>query len=126
VINLDKFFKSRPGKSIDQALIDTVSQRGELYLKSGNEYKRQVGRKIEAAVERAAMLEAEYEGLQRVAYKAWRTPVTEFSIGFVDEILALQKVHATLAKQLTIQILADALKDNRLQYQDAYLLLLKA
>lgn len=126
VISLEKFFVGQRGQSYDEMLVEQMSRKVATYLKSDDEATRQKGRKIESVCEKIAALDKEFDDLERVSSNVVKTPTDEFKIQYLrDDVMALEKVHGVQVKNLALAILEDAAKNNRIEYLNCYLTLMK-
>jgi len=119
-----KVMDNIPG--VDEAIISGFSTKVPELAASDLEEERQRGRKIEAALLKIDQLEKEHHQLVSVAELALKTQNDDFSILFITETLATDKTSGGQVKQLSLRILDDAIKINRLEYLTAYLTLYKS
>jgi len=125
-INLDKFFKTQKGQTVDEALIKELAACLPDLLASTNEAINQKGRKIEGHLEKIVALTAEYETLERVSNDVWLTPVTDFEIHYGGgNGMSMDKASGPRVKQVAMDLLSDSLKTNRLEYLTSSNALLK-
>lgn len=125
VMPINKFFRSIPGQEIDVSFIKSAAEKADAWLKDDDEGTRQKGRRVEGAVKRLNELSDEFEELSRVAKGALETPVTEFRIVFGTEQLQMDKTTGTQTCQFVIDLLASAMRINRLHFMESYISLLK-
>lgn len=111
--------------NVDDARIGTYRQQAEVYMESDDEYTKQAGRKIEAAIEKIETLQTEHNQLIRLAANAGRTQNNDFTVTIPGDTLTMDHITGAKVKQTTLTILDDAIKINRLEYLTAYLILLK-
>lgn len=110
---------------IDDARIEASRQQSETYMESDDEFTQQLGRKMEAAVEKIEILKAEHNQLLRLATNVGRTQHSDFTVNVPGDTLELDQITGGKVKQVTMLILDDAIKINRLEYLTSYLILLK-
>ncbi len=110
--------------SIDDARIEASRERAATHMESDDEYTRQCGRKMESAIEKIEILNSEHAQLIKLTTNVGRTQQSDFAVTIPGDTLEMDHVTGAKVKQMTMLILDDAIKINRLEYLTAYLTIL--